>query len=133
MGTWAGNRPSSIFQAGAGRSPGLVTRSTKREGSHGRRKRGGSTLGEVTRKVRALERARDEGDKVPTGRSPRLEDWLEEWRTASALRVRPSSLYGYSPDVRTPLGPRNGENRLEPHPPNNIDCPYTTLTATGHN
>ena len=77
-------------RGGDGRWCGFVTMGTQPDGSSDRRKRGGSTLTEVTRKVRALERARDERDKLLTGRSPRLETWLEEWLTASALRVRPS-------------------------------------------
>ena len=131
MGTRAGNQRSSVFRGGDGRWYGFVTMGTKPDGSSDRRKRGGSTLTEVTRKVRALERSRDEGDKLPTGRSPRLETWLEEWLTASALRVRPSSLYGYTTDVRTHIVPTIGKHRLADLEPEHIEYLYTALLAKG--
>ncbi|HRA50206.1 site-specific integrase [Actinotalea sp.] len=133
MGTRAANNRSSVFQSTDGRWYGFVTMGTKPDGSSDRRKRSGRTQAEVTHKVRALERVRDEAAKIPAGRSPRLSDWLEDWLTASALRVRPNSLYGYTTDVRAHIIPTIGKHRLADLEPEHVEYLYTVLLAKGLN
>lgn len=133
MGTRAANNRSSVFQSTDGRWYGFVTMGTKPDGSSDRRKRSGRTQAEVTHKVRALERERDEAAKIPAGRSPRLADWLEDWLTASALRVRPNSLYGYTTDVRAHIVPTIGKHRLTDLEPEHVEYLYTALLAKGLN
>ena len=133
MGTRAANNRSSVFQSTDGRWYGFVTMGTKPDGSSDRRKRSGATQAEVATKVRVLERQRDEAAKVPAGRSPRLADWLEDWLTASALRVRPNSLYGYTTDVRAHIVPTIGKHRLADLEPEHVEYLYTALLAKGLN
>ena len=133
MGTRAANNRSSVFQSTDGRWYGFVTMGTKPDGSAERRERSGRTQAEVARKVRVLERLRDENAKVAAGRSPRLADWLEDWLTSSALRVRPSSLYGYTTDVRAHIIPTIGKHRLAGLEPEHVEYLYTVLLAKGLN
>lgn len=134
MGTRAANNRSSVFQSSAdGRWYGFVTMGTKPDGSADRRKRSGRTQAEVVRKVRELERLRDENARLAAGRPPRLSEWLEDWLKASALRVRPSSLYGYTTDVRAHIGPAIGKHRLSDLQPEHVEYLYTVLLAKGLN
>jgi len=91
------------------------------------------TQAEVVREVRALERQRDEGAKVPAGRSPRLETWLADWLKASALRVRSSTMYGYTTDVQRHIVPAIGKHRIADLEPEHIEYLYTVLLAKGLN
>lgn len=133
MGTRAGNRRSSIFRSGDGRWYGFVTMGIRPDGSVDRRKRTGATHAEVVRKVRALERERTDRSALPAGQSPRLETWLIEWLRATAVRVRPSTLSGYTVDVRRHINPTIGKHRLDALQPEHIEHLYTVLMASGLN
>ncbi len=113
MGTRAGNQRSSVFQGNDGRWYGFVTMGIRSDGSPDRRKRTGATRAEVVRKVRELERQRTDQSALPAGLSPRLETWLTEWLRATALRVRPSTLSGYTVDVYHHINPAIGKHRLD--------------------
>ena len=130
MGTRAGNQRSSIFVGADGRYYGFVTMGIRPDGSVDRRKRTGKTHADVVRKVRALERERTDGSAIPAGHSPRLETWLTEWLVATALRVRPSTLSGYTVDVRNHIVPAIGQHRLARLEPEHIEHLYTCLLYT---
>ncbi|NMR18681.1 site-specific integrase [Cellulomonas fimi] len=133
MGTRAGNQRSSIFQGNDGRWYGFVTMGIQPDGSVDRRKRSGASRADVVRKVRALERERSDQSALPAGRSPRLETWLTEWLSATALRVRPSTLSGYTVDVHRHINPAIGKHRLDALQPEHIEHLYTALLANGLN
>ena len=127
MGTRAANNRSSVFQSTDGRWYGFVTMGTKPDGSAERRERSGRTQAEVARKVRVLERLRDENAKVAAGRSPRLADWLEDWLTSSALRVRRGD--GSSAAARTTADHPPERRRTGPPLPSLVACPDPTGTT----
>lgn len=131
MGTRAGNLRSSIYQGGDGRWYGFVTMGIRPDGSVDRRKRSGPSRQAVTRKVRELERQRDERSALPAGWTPRLEDWLRDWLKSTALRVRPSTLNGYTVDVENHIVPAIGRHRLADLEPEHIEHLYTVLLAKG--
>lgn len=133
MGTRAGNQRSSIFQGNDGRWYGFVTMGTRPDGSPDRRKRTGATRAEVVRKVRELERQRTDQSALPAGRSPRLEAWMTEWLSATSLRVRPSTLSGYTVDVYRHINPTIGQHRLDALQPEHIEHLYAVLLANGLN
>lgn len=133
MGTRAGNQRSSIFLAGDGRWYGFVTMGLRPDGSVDRRKRTGASRADVVRKVRALERERTEQTALPAGRSPHLEAWLTEWLKATALRVRPSTLSGYTVDVYRHINPTIGKHHLDALQPEHIEHLYAVLLDSGLN
>lgn len=133
MGTRAGNQRSSIFQGNDGRWYGFVTMGIRPDGSSDRRKRTGATRAEVIRKVRELERQRTDQSALPAGRSPRLEAWMTEWLSATSLRVRPSTLSGYTVDVYRHINPAIGKHRLDALQPEHIEHLYAVLLASGLN
>jgi integrase len=133
VGTRAGNQRSSVFQSRDGRWYGFVTMGTKPDGSVDRRKRTGTSRQAVLRKVRELERQRDEQTAMPAGWTPRLEDWLGDWLQSTALRVRPSTLNGYTVDVNNHIVPALGRHRLADLQPEHVEHMYTVLLGKGLN
>ena len=133
MGTRAGNQRSSIFLGNDGRYYGFVTMGIRPDGSVDRRKRTGKTHADVVRKVRALERERSERSALPAGHSARLETWLTDWLSATAVRVRPSTLSGYTVDVHRHINPAIGRHRLDSLEPEHIEHLYAVLLAKGLN
>lgn len=133
MGTRAGNQRSSIFRAADGRWYGFVTMGLRPDGSVDRRKRTGPSRQAVLRKVRDLERQRDAKTSMPAGATPRLEDWLRDWLASTALRVRPSTLYGYTTDVNNHIVPALGRHRLADLQPEHIEHLYKVLLGKGLN
>lgn len=131
MGTRAGNMRSSIYQGSDGRWYGYVTMGLRPDGSSDRRKRSAVSRQAVTRKVRELERKRDEQSALPAGWTPRLEDWLRDWLKSTALRVRPSTLNGYTVDVENHIVPAIGGHRLADLQPEHIEHLYTVLFTKG--
>ena len=133
MGTGAGNQRSSIFQGSDGRWYGFVTMDIRPDGSPDRRKRTAATRAEVVGKVRQLERQRTDQSALPVGRSPRLETWLTDWLSATSLRVRPSTLSGYTVDVYRHINPTIGRHRLDALQSEHIEHLHAVLLANGLN
>ena len=131
MGTRAGNMRSSIFKGNDGRWYGFVTMGLRPDGSVDRRKRTAKTRVQVIRKVIELEKQRAARTAIPAGQSPRLETWLIDWLEASALRVRASTLSGYTVDVQRHLIPTIGAHKLDRLEPEHIEYLYTSLLAKG--
>jgi len=59
--------------------------------------------------------------------------WLTDWLVATALRVRPSTLSGYTVDVRNHIVPAIGQHRLARLEPEHIEHLYTVLLDKGLN
>src|SRR3954470_15696820 len=87
---------SSIYQDEAGRWHGYVSMGSKRGGTRDRRHVSGQRRVDVVRKVRELERKRDQGTAATAGKAPTVGQWLEHWLDAiAARRVRLSTLHRY--------------------------------------
>ncbi|MGZ4531303.1 MAG: tyrosine-type recombinase/integrase, partial [Mycobacteriaceae bacterium] len=104
----------------------------KPRGRHDRRHVTGKTRAEVTGKVRAMERRRDQGVTAASGRGPTLSEWLEHWlEQIAARRVRPRTLEGYRTTVRLHIVPSIGSQRLTKLQPEQVEAMYSHMLASG--
>jgi integrase len=123
---------SSIQQDSADRWHGYVSMGLKREGARDRRHVSGQRRADVVRKVRALEKKRDEGTAQAAGRAPTVSEWLDHWLTTiAARRVRPSTLEGYESKLRTRVKPALGHHRLDRLQPEHVEAFYAEMEADG--
>jgi integrase len=127
------NKRSSIYLGSDGWWHGWVTIGSKDDGSPDRRHRKARTEAAVTRKVRDLERTRDSGHLLGTGRPVTVGQWMETWLTTIApRRIRRSTLETtYAPKVRNRIIPGLGKHRLDRLTPEHIERFYTRLEAEG--
>lgn len=115
---------SSIHQDASGRWHGYVSLGLKDGGRRDRRHVSASTRADVVRKVRVLERRRDEGT-VPTAGRITVAQWLDHWVTTIApRRLRPKTLDGYQSAVRNRLKPALGHHRLDRLLPEHLEAFY---------
>ncbi|MBV9095971.1 MAG: site-specific integrase [Streptosporangiaceae bacterium] len=126
------NNRSSIYLGKDGWWHGWVTIGIKDDGSPDRRHRKARTEAAVTRKVRELERHRDNGNVTGAGRPVTVGQWMETWLTTVApRRIRRSTLDStYAPKVRNRIIPGLGKHRLDRLTPEHIEQP-TRLEAEG--
>ncbi|WP_160050810.1 tyrosine-type recombinase/integrase [Nocardiopsis sp. FR4] len=127
----APNGRSTIYYSSAdGQWHGRVTMGVKPDGSPDRRHRRGKTEAEVTKKVRALERQRDQGRATKAGRTPRVAEWFERWLTKIVSREVDRSTYdtSYEPTVRRHIIPRLGRHRIDTVTPEHIEDFYHWLS-----
>jgi hypothetical protein len=83
----------SIYKDQSGRWHGYVSLELTDHGRRDRRHVSGRRRDDVQRKVRELERRRDEGVGSVTGRQVTVDSWLHHWLdTIAAPKVRPSTL-----------------------------------------
>lgn len=73
------NGESSIYKGTDGWWHGRVTIGVKDDGTPDRRHRRGKTRNEVVKKVRKLEKLRDEGSVPKAGQRYRVHEWLTYW------------------------------------------------------
>lgn len=126
------NGASSVYQDKNGRWHGRVTVGVKDDGKPDRRHVRGRTKPEVIRKVRALERARDDGNVRKAGVRWTVKTWLTHWvEDIAALTVRPNTLSGYRVAVYVHLIPGLGAHRLERLEPEHLERLYTKMQAKG--
>jgi integrase len=123
------NGRSSIYLGADGRWHGRISVGLKPDGGADRRHVTAATQKEVTRKVRALEKARTDGAVTDAGRAPILEQWLDDWLASSSLRVRSSTLAGYQVDIRKHIVPAIGRHRLDRLLPEHIEHLYLMMLA----
>src|SRR5262249_11971473 len=84
------------------------------------------------RKVRELERARDDGNVRKPGRPWTVEKWLSHWIGDIAPQgLRPNSLAAYEVAVRVHLIPGVGAHRLDRLEPEHLERLYTRRTRNG--
>ncbi len=131
-GTRAPNMSSSIYQDKDGKWHGRVTMGVKDDGKPDRRHVRGKSEAEIIKKVRALEKARDSGQVVRTGRDWTLAEWLHHWlEHIAGPAVRDNTLSGYRVAVNTHLGPGIGAHRLSRLQPEHLEKLYARMIANG--
>jgi integrase len=87
---------SSILRNKQGRWQGFVSMGRRPDGRRDRRHVRGRTRAEVTAKIRELERQRDAGLPLATGRVPTVGEWVTFWLDHIAVhRLRPRTWEGY--------------------------------------
>ncbi|MER7954737.1 tyrosine-type recombinase/integrase [Streptomyces sp. NPDC096030] len=127
------NMESSIYLGSDGRWHGRVTMGVKSDGSPDRRHRTGKTETEVTRKVRALEKLRDEQRAPKAGRVPTVAQWMETYLTTIAsLKLKPRSHDDYWSKTRNDIIPGIGQHRLNKLEPEHLETMYAAMLAEGH-
>lgn len=131
-----GRRPngaSSIYKGADGVWHGRVTVGIKDDGRADRRHVRAKTEAEVTRKVRALERARDDGNVTKAGQRWTVEKWLNHWIATIAVppAIRPASHDSYRVDVEKHLIPGIGAHRLDRLTPEHLEKLYARMQANG--
>jgi integrase len=128
----APNGAASVYQGKDGRWHGRVTMGVRDDGRPDRRHVNARTQAEVRRKVRALEKARDDGTARRTGRAWTVEQWLAHWLdNIVAPFVRENTLAGYRVAVRVHLVPGVGAHRLDRLEPEHLERLYVRMVKNG--
>ncbi|MGC0317532.1 tyrosine-type recombinase/integrase [Kitasatospora acidiphila] len=132
MATRRPNGDSSIYQDKDGKWHGRVTVGIKDDGTPDRRHVRGKNRAEVTKKVRELEKKRDEGNVPKAGKKWTVASWLTHWvENIAALKVRPNTLAGYRVAVNVHLIPGVGGHRLEKLEPEHLERLYKKMQDNG--
>ncbi|WP_051830367.1 MULTISPECIES: tyrosine-type recombinase/integrase [Streptomyces] len=132
MATRQPNGASSIYQDKDGKWHGRVTVGVKDDGTPDRRHVRGKTRAEVTKKVRELEKKRDDGNVPKAGKKWTVATWLTHWvENIAALHVRPNTLSGYRVAVNVHLIPGVGAHRLEKLEPEHLERLYKKMQDNG--
>ncbi|RSO13494.1 integrase [Streptomyces sp. WAC 06783] len=127
------NMESSIYLGSDGWWHGRVTMGVKNDGSPDRRHRRAKTEAAVRRKVKELEKLRDEGRAPKAGRIPTVEQWMETYLNTIAIRtIKPRTWDDYWSKTRNDINPHIGKHRLDRLRPEHLDQLYTDLLAQGH-
>ncbi|MFB7517426.1 tyrosine recombinase XerC [Streptomyces sp. NPDC056144] len=127
------NMESSIYQGNDGRWHGRVTMGLRSDGSPDRRHRSAATEAEVKRKVKELEKLRDEQRAPKAGRAPTVEAWMETYLTTIAsLTLKPRSLDDYRSKTRNDIVPGIGQHRLNKLEPEHLETMYAAMLREGH-
>ncbi|MGH3615518.1 MAG: tyrosine-type recombinase/integrase [Pseudonocardia sp.] len=125
---------SSIFQSQAdGGWHGYVTVGIKDNGRIDRRHRRGKTKTEVTEKVRALERARDEGKVRKAGQTWTVEQWLRHWldNIIAPPAITENAYDAYEIAVRVHLIPAVGAHKLDKLAAEHLERLYRAMVKAG--
>lgn len=126
------NGASSIYRGADGDWHGRVTVGTKPDGKPDRRHVRGKTEATVIRKVRDLERQRDNGTVRKVGQRWTVKAWLTHWvETIAAPSVRETTMVGYRAAVYRHLIPGIGGHRLEKLEPEHLERLYVRMISTG--
>jgi integrase len=127
------NGESSIYKGTDGFWHGRVTMGTKDDGSPDRRHRSAKTRTEVVRKVRTLEKQRDQGTAPKVGQRYRVSAWLTYWveNIACPPNVSENAHSGYEVDVRVHLNPGIGAHWLDKLAPEHLEKLYAKMIGNG--
>jgi integrase len=126
------NGASSIYKGADGAWHGRVTVGAKPDGKPDRRHVSGKTEAIVTRKVRELERSRDEGTVRKVGQRWTVKSWLTHWvENVAAPSVRETTMVGYRAAVYKHLIPGVGAHRLEKLEPEHLEFLYAKMIRSG--
>ncbi len=127
------NMRSTIYQGNDGRWNGRVTVGVRDDGRPDRRHVRGKTRSEVAEKVRALERARDQGTVRKVSERWTVGRWLTYWveNIAAPPHVAENTHLGYRVDVNRHLVPGLGAHRLERLTPDHVERLYAKLQGAG--
>jgi len=128
----AASGESSIVKGADGRFHGYVSMGLKEGGKRDRRHVASAKRADVVRMVRELEEQRDAGIRLAGGRMMTVEQWLEHWLTAIAVRrLRPKTYENYSCNVRRHLVRLLGHHRLDRLQPEHVEAAWGQLSAEG--
>jgi integrase len=128
----APNGASTIYQGSDGSWHGRITMGTRDDGKPDRRHVRGRTRADVRRKLRELERAREDGTVRRPGRPWTMEQWLTHWvDNIAAPSIRSSSLSAYRVAVRVHLIPGVGGHRIDRLEPEHLERLYLRMTKNG--
>lgn len=126
------NGTSTIYLGKDGDWHGRVTVGTKDDGSPDRRHVRGRTQAAVTKKVRMLERERDNGTVGKPGQRWTVEGWLTHWvENIAAPSVRENTLSGYRVAVNKHLIPGLGAHRIDRLDPEHLERLYAKMQRNG--
>jgi integrase len=113
---------SSIVKGADGRFHGYVSMGLKENGKRDRRHVAAIKRGDVVRRVRELEEQRDAGIRLAGGRTITVEQWLDHWLTAIAVRrLRPKTYGNHSCNIRRHLTRLLGHHRLDRLQPEHVE------------
>jgi integrase len=130
--TRAASGESSISKGTDGRWHGYVSMGLKEGGRRDRRHVAAAKRADVVRMVRELEDQRDAGIRLVGGRGITVEQWLDHWLTAIAVRrLRPKTYDNYSSIVRRHLVRLLGHHRLDRLQPEHVEAAWVQLSAEG--
>jgi integrase len=124
---------SSIYFGSDGYWHGRVTVGVRDDGKPDRRHvMSKVSEAEVIKKVRALEKQRDEGKVRKAGRTWTVKTWLLHWVEEIAKpSVRENTYAGYEVAVRVHLIPGLGAHRLDKLEPEHLERFYSKMQANG--
>lgn len=127
------NNASSIYFGKDGYWHGRVTVGLKDDGSTDRRHVMSKKESEVIRRVRELERSRDDGKVRKVGQRWTVEKWLTHWIENIAVppAIRESSHASYRVDVQAHLVPGIGAHRLDRLAPEHLERLYSKMQRQG--
>ncbi|MCR8574623.1 tyrosine-type recombinase/integrase [Streptomyces sp. Isolate_219] len=127
------NMESSVYEGSDGWLHGRVTMGMKNDGSPDRRHRRAKTEPEVRRKVKDLERLRDEGRAPAAGRKSTVAKWMETYLTdIASLKLKPRSLDDYWSKTRNDIVPGVGQHRIDKLQPEHLERMYRAMLDAGH-
>lgn len=126
------NNASSIYKGGDGYWHGRVTVGVRDDGRPDRRHVSSKSRADVVKKVRALERAREEGKVQAIGQHWTVRQWLEHWlENIARPSVRENTYSGYRVDVHVHLIPAIGAHKLRTLQPEHLERLYVRMQANG--
>ncbi|WP_405479319.1 tyrosine-type recombinase/integrase [Streptomyces sp. NBC_00009] len=127
------NMDSSIYFGADGWWHGRVTMGVKNDGGPDRRHRRAKTEPEIQRKVKELERQRDEGRATKAGRKPTVSQWMGTYLTdIASLKLKPRSLDDYWSKTRNDIIPGVGKHRIDKLQPEHLERMYRAMLDAGH-
>jgi integrase len=112
---------------------GYVTVGVKDNGKPDRRHARGQSQSEVTKKVRKLERERDEGKVRKPGQTWTVEQWLIYWLDTIIAPpvITENAFIAYEVAVRVHLIPGIGAHKLDKLEPEHLELLYRKMTRAG--
>ncbi|MBG0819860.1 site-specific integrase [Planomonospora sp. ID91781] len=127
------NGASTVYLGKDGYWHGRVIVGVKDDGRSDRRHVQAKTEAEVIRKVRELERARDDGNVRKAGQRWTVAKWLTHWIEHIAIppAIRENSHASYRVDVETHLIPGIGAHRLDRLTPEHLEKLYAKMQREG--
>ena len=132
--TRAANGRSSIYYGKTDETwHGYVTVGVKDNGRVDRRHVRGRTKGEVTTKVKRLERERDEGKTRKAGQTWTVEQWLWHWleNVVASPAITENAYDAYENAVRVHLVPGVGGHKLDKLEPEHLERLYRAMVKAG--
>lgn len=100
----------------------------KNDGGPDRRHRRAKTEPEIQRKVKELERQRDEGRSAKAGRKPTVAPRMGTYLTdIASLKLKPRSLDDYWSKTRNDIIPGVGKHRIDKLQPEHLERMYRAM------